>query len=448
MGHPRKEVTPEVDYCAFMAAIALFRHKVDGGRYLDAEEIANECNRLPFASDANFRVGPLALHHAFQLFKLSFEKLGVEVIVKKAEGGTPLVMPAFGKLEQFQKALRIKFGNGVLSVSEAGIFPPTGEKPSQLQLMQGISDLKDKVLAMSHFDKSNSLCASSVLLELQRTQPSSAPTAVTTTLLRRGGVELLSPRMQRNHGASIYDMVKARFSNATSEDIVDLLESAVSKAKGVKRKYDSGPGAEAQDAAEELKNDDPTTGAGEADELAREDLLADEEANEEEEEEEEHGGGAEEGEGEEETSTADFGGRLEEHPKVLKVLSEFRQKNNTFTSKDVAEVLSVFDVLCPIIQARQQGLVRKKLETAAALQTKRIVRDLVGYGHLTSNHILRWHRNRNKPLNKKGRKIVCEFEEDVWAEMLLCVMEESAEGSYQVRIYQPPLDPHGVKYNH
>ena len=78
-----KEYLPEIDYCSFMLAIVLARHKIDEvnlDQQCSAEDLSIEMNNLPWGNTANFGVNSIALKHGINLFSAGLRRRSVSRI--------------------------------------------------------------------------------------------------------------------------------------------------------------------------------------------------------------------------------------------------------------------------------------------------------------------------------------------------------------------------------
>jgi hypothetical protein len=109
MGKVIREYRLDIDYCACMVAIALYRHGVDNdniGTQFSAETLSEELNLLPYSDGPNFNVNPLGLKHGFQMFGAYLKNVGINTVPMFSED---LYLEAFFQLDSCQRSTEVKF---------------------------------------------------------------------------------------------------------------------------------------------------------------------------------------------------------------------------------------------------------------------------------------------------------------------------------------------------
>ena len=110
-----KEVSLEMEYCAFMVAIMLVRMIVDplvNSVFQKAEDVAKYLNDLNTTEDykMHFDVNPVALSHGIKMCVKVMKELGCETDIKKGKSSEKLIQ-AFNDLEESTNAYQIKFNS-------------------------------------------------------------------------------------------------------------------------------------------------------------------------------------------------------------------------------------------------------------------------------------------------------------------------------------------------
>lgn len=130
-----------------------------------------------------------------------------------------------------------------------------------------------------------------------------------------------------------------------------------------------------------------------------------------------------------ELSDADL---LNEFPEIKAALRKVQPQFISFEPKEKEAVLAVFDAIRPTFYERAlvevaAGMIdaRARSLTKAAFRTVAILACKPGFKELKARSILYWHKQRDTVAQKTGKKVVVEFEADVWGELLLCVFEKA-----------------------
>jgi hypothetical protein len=113
-------------------------------------------------------------------------------------------------------------------------------------------------------------------------------------------------------------------------------------------------------------------------------------------------------------------------------LSNIPNKNITYTTEDIKNVLEVFDVVKVLVSEKNTD----KINSKSAACTVEMLIENTYYSQLTVRTVLRWSETREKINAKPGRKIDNNFESEVWGKLMLCVFERNSENvSYLVAKY-------------
>jgi hypothetical protein len=93
----------------------------------------------------------------------------------------------------------------------------------------------------------------------------------------------------------------------------------------------------------------------------------------------------------------------------------------TYSEEEKENVLTVYDAVFPRLCAEGEISILQAANTTAELLA---THGSKGYTHLKGRSIANWVKQRAEPKLKTGKKVVQEFEADVWAEILLCVIDK------------------------
>ena len=111
------------------------------------------------------------------------------------------------------------------------------------------------------------------------------------------------------------------------------------------------------------------------------------------------------------------------HPTVEDALKKFPNKNVTFKLHEVQMVIALFDAINTArIELQGENSVIDNLATATFL--KNIISKYMLYSELVIESVVRWVQGRDVVGKISGRKILVEFEADVWGKLMICEFEK------------------------
>jgi hypothetical protein len=375
MGKPMRDYRLDIDYCACMVAIALYRHRVDVeniGTQFSAEDLTVELNLLPFTKGPNFNVNSLGLKHGFQMFGAYLKNVGITTIPMFAED---LYLAAFFQLESCQRSTEIKFNT----------FTNPSEDDTEAALLSAVMSIRDLILKKARYPVSTHPSPSSVFGALYYSVivKISLPKPIPKIITRKSPSEL-SRRAINNSADKITTSAETNFGEDYS---LFYLESAFRKAK--KRKIQQiikNSNNDENDEQENEDNDDSNENNQEGDliqNLAEVDMLYD--------------------------------------PRVLTALSKIPSKYVIFSEDDKNNVTALYKVVKVVVLERDY----KNARIVAAEATKQILQDSTYYSNISTRTIIRWVDTEHVVSAKPGRKIIEDFENEVWGNLMLCIFEKN-----------------------
>lgn len=379
--HNLKDYDVVIDYCACMVAIILATHVVDASNVnvqWSASQLALILNNSPRGTNTNYYINVAALSHGFLLFRKDLKRKGLSLIEIYQE---EKLVPCYYGLKYSRMSLEIKF---------SAYFTPHVVENDLLSciLLQRNEILKKNKYETSPYS-SPSLVFGVMQLELnlnRSTVETGTNTIATSANLRKSPSDL-SDRSVKNVTTKVITSVEGVVGEKNS---LYFLKSAVKILDFKQRKMNN---------------------------MERE---VDEEGSSEDEE--------------EENST----GQYIEHEeyrndaRMKMALSNIPNKNITYTTEDIKNVLEVFDVVKVLVSERNTD----KINSKSAACTVEMLIENTYYSQLTVRTVLRWSETREKINAKPGRKIDNNFESEVWGKLMLCVFERNSENvSYLVAKY-------------
>jgi hypothetical protein len=455
----------ETTFAAFMVAIALSRHIITPANAqfsFNAWQLAEEVNGLKFGDSRDFRVNPVALAHGFSIFKKSLNLVTpVETSLNKPTSNNGYSVSSFGRLNEMQNNLSVKF------IGVASIQPP-----DKLALITVISGFKDSLLNTLETTKSAKATSNSTTLRGNR-DPDLYCASLVLDKLKEAGVQVAcgvndelgttpppapeTKKLQNSKDPSSYsasykrklanDHIKSMeqtYPGSTEEQKLAVLEAAVGRLTkdiaGKKRKRsdeEDTPTSPSNDAAggaidrimenmsEEVRPDDAPENA-EADEAelywqdCSDAIMADAEAD----------GAyhpadeAEDAEDARAGANVPLKNNLQElamDPAIKAAINKTIPQYLTYSEEEKENVLTVYDAVFPRLCAEGEISILQAANTTAELLA---THGSKGYTHLKGRSIANWVKQRAEPKLKTGKKVVQEFEADVWAEILLCVIDK------------------------
>lgn len=375
------EYRPSVDYCAFMVAILLARHEVNkenSEKQWSGAEISEELNDLPYSSSADFYVDSEALQHGLSLFQRQLNKRGLIAVPVVYESEKPR---DFFDLVAAQRSIEVKF----LGYNK----PPDDE--SEYNLLSRILTIRNSLLCKSKYALSSNSSPSSVLGHLylpviiSHRYPKVEKIIVRKIVekkISRKSPSKLKQRAIKNNTIKLLDSVKNKLG---FNNIQFYLESAVKLESSKKRKL-----AYSTENEDEIRNEDSNLDDGNIDNLAIDEVENDE--------------------------------------GVLEMVSKLHAKYIIFGDEDQNSVVALFEVVREVALNREY----KSFEKVAAKITAKILSEINYYSTIKARTILRWYSVKDKIDKKSGRKVIENFESEIWGNLMLCIFEKEQD---EVRFY-------------
>ncbi len=374
MGKVIREYRLDIDYCACMVAIALYRHGVDNdniGTQFSAETLSEELNLLPYSDGPNFNVNPLGLKHGFQMFGAYLKNVGINTVPMFSED---LYLEAFFQLDSCQRSTEVKFST----------FTNPSEDDSEATLLSAVMSIRDLILKKARYPVSSHPSPSSVFGALyystivKMNQPKPIPKIIT-----RKSPSQLSIRAISNSADKIITSAECSYGE---EHSLFYLESAVRKA--TKRKLKQIMNTNDNDEKDEEENSEKSDDENDDNDehlpnLGEEEILFD--------------------------------------PRVLLALSNIPAKYVIYSQDDKKNVTALYNIVKVVVDERDY----KNAKIVAALNTKQILEGKSYYANLSARTIMRWVTTENVVSAKPGRKISEDFENEVWGNLMLCIFEKN-----------------------
>lgn len=108
-------------------------------------------------------------------------------------------------------------------------------------------------------------------------------------------------------------------------------------------------------------------------------------------------------------------------PRVLTALSKIPSKYVIFSEDDKNNVTALYKVVKVVVLERDY----KNARIVAAEATKQILQDSSYYSNISTRTIIRWVDTEHVVSAKPGRKIIEDFENEVWGNLMLCIFEKN-----------------------
>lgn len=214
MQRVNKEYLPEIDYCSFMLAIVLARHKIDEAnldQQCSAEDLSIEMNNLPWGNTANFGVNSIALKHGINLFSAGLRRSVSRITMFHKEKS----LAPFFSLEGHIRSTEVKFSTYYC--------PPTRDVAD---LLLAIREIRDDLLNRSNYPASVH-CSAAAVLGTLHFKPFKSPTDA-ETVRKRKSPDKLGQRMIDINRNKLINEIDKTFGEKHS---IFYLESALKKAK-------------------------------------------------------------------------------------------------------------------------------------------------------------------------------------------------------------------------
>jgi hypothetical protein len=448
----------ETTFAAFMVAIAISRHIItptNKSLSLNAWKLAEEVNGLKFGDSRDFRVYPDALAHGFSIFKKSLNLVTpVELSVNKPTSNKGSSVSSFGRLKERGTNISVKF---------VGLGAPELHT-SRKALTNAISDIKDTLLdslKTGDGDRDPDLCSASSVLDalenvgvqvvtswgcasdkLDTTSPPASD--VTRKFPKDKDPSTYTPRYMRMLAAEHLTIMAREYPGSTEDQKLAVLKAAQERLGkdilGKKRKRSveedcpaSPPHNAASGAIDRIVQNMPggncdarTPEDAEADEAelyrldCSEAIIADAEAD----------GAyhpadeAEDAEDARAGANVPLKNNLQElamDPAIKAAIKNTIPRYITYSEEEKENVLAVYDAVLPRLRVEGEMSILQAANTTAELLA---THGSKGYSHLKGRTIANWVKQRAEPKLKTGKKVVQEFEADVWAEILPCVIDK------------------------
>ena len=354
------------EYCAFTAAIVLVLYPIVDELVkgqLSPESLATAVNNSHFGGSPDFAVNPLALHQGFHLYKKSVRLLG-HGLIQMGSKEIPTVA-AFLGLREAQIGWDIIFFKADL---------PTGR--SNPELLVEIKSKAHSFMNLKGFIAQHSSLSEISAILWQRQLPTCRPPPIipkepeTVTHKRRKSCDELSERQLTNCGKQVMNMVSSMMC-VNNEDPLGYLIAALKETGNT-------PDSVSKALYPESSS---VTGL----DITYEKVYS------------------------------DF--------RVIAPVTALPNKYITFSHEEKKEVLKVFDIVHGIL-SEIDGNHHQRINYHASLLTKNVLVSLAGYSDLIASSIERWNLNRDKVLEKTGRKINSDFEASVWGKLMICEYEK------------------------
>lgn len=372
-----------VDYCAFMVAILLARHEVNGEnaqKQWSGAEISEKLNDLPYSSTADFYVDSEALQHGLSIFQRQLNRRGLIAVPIAYERNE---LRNFFDLVAAQRSIQIKF----LGYNK----PP--EEESECDLLSRVLAIRNDLLCKSNYNPSFNSTPSSVLghlyhpMIISQRYPKEEKKIVLKTeekKITRKSPSKLKKRAIKNNTLKLLDSVKRKFGY---NNVQYYLESAV-KLESIKKQklINSGEYIEDENEKGDFNSEDGNDG----------DLALNE---------------------------------IQNDDGVLEMLSKLKAKYIIFGDEDQNSVVALFEVVRCVALNREYV----SFEKIASKITAKMLSEINYYSTIKARTILRWYSVKDKIDKKSGPKIIANFESEIWGNLMLCIFEKEQE---EVRFYE------------
>ena len=358
-----------VEYCALTLAVVLVWHPLQApnrsGQW-SPYAISEAMKCLPYGTELNFTINPLALHQGFHLFKKTIRNFGHGLVSMRARN--------IGLIISFMTLPEVLHGWDI-------IFQPMGRE------FHGIHDLSLKIseiavlLMKLNFNKElrfKSLVDIGAFLwqqqlPVRQITPVKEVQLSKTSNKRRKTSSELSERQLSNCAKKILTMVSTSIC-VSNEDSIPYLVAAIQESRSL-----------ASVSKELFQNEDEKL------EILTDRLLKDE--------------------------------------RIVASIRVLPKKNITFSDEEKAEVLRIHDVISAVLDDQSPEIMNGILITAATL-VKVALEHHTGYSELVEGSVDRWSKNRDVYKEKGGRKVDKNFECAVWGQLVICELETVMVRSY------------------
>jgi hypothetical protein len=382
-----KELTLEIEYCAFMVAIMMVRivvNPVVNSVFRWAVDVAGDLNDLNLTQDykIQFDVNPVALSHGIKLFVKAIGQLGHDTDKKSGKSPEKLI-EAFFDLEACTNAYLIKFNNLKMS---------SDVEPTKLELKSRIVIMRDDILQRNNYVKS----AREDLMELKcemyflgkdmnkvvKALGGEIVTPAIKSKKSRKEFDALDPRSMQRIGKGILDEVAFDYGETHSVAIFDIVSAMAQKrAKKVRS---------IEDISEDVGSDDDSF---------------------------------EVVDGEVRIAL----GALENDEKIKEALENLNRKVLIYSLTDKMEILRVYDLVFDILTLKN---CTGNIKWVAGRETVNILSNYPGYKELKVRSIVNWKESSKTPNKKTGRKINQDFDDSVWSKLMICKLEKKVRYFY------------------
>lgn len=232
-----KDMTPPIEYCAFMVAIMTTRYEIDlenVGVQQSVKSFAEKLNSLRFGQKSNFHVATLALHHGVFIFKKVSMSQGYSIVEMHGEEKQLL---EFMSLSDGKSGYEVKFP-----------YFKTATLPldcTEDYLTNEILTQRNHILQRSNYTKSAFDSCSSVYMELfididatikknaEKEEISLSPPAAQEkySFKARKLIDELSDRSIKNNGKRILEYVESSYGIVDAELYITVAYDLVVKNK-------------------------------------------------------------------------------------------------------------------------------------------------------------------------------------------------------------------------
>lgn len=369
-----KELTLDIELCAYMLAIVIERHEISAENeicYFTAEELALEANSHNVEMSSEFCVLEAAVHQGMRLFKKGLEASGLimDVLYPTLKGSQ--AMSEFGALRSFNNGWKVKFTN-------------TTEK-DEATLRQRILKTRDSILGLSLYNASQYTDMRVIIHEMHMAIPDESFQSPPHAVKHRKKFSELGKRQMNDIVDDVINKVNSEYSSDGLDS--NVLMKTIIKVAGKKQKTYSGIVNNLRyDNTDDIEEDDIRENVNEI------------------------------------ISLID----LNENILILDALEKIKEKKINYSEEEKRTVIDLFEKT----KLYYENIGSTQSYFYIATKVKELLLNYSGYCSLVPQNIRNWYIHKDNRNKKKGKKIVEAFEAEVLGNVMICIMEKQNEVNY------------------